>query len=80
MKNTETQAEQTVPLDSLVVCLEDGCLALEREITLGGEVGWQDRTWHLFKASGDSVNMGAGSLFELIVSLAPNATKEPLGA
>jgi len=67
---------QAVPLDSLVGRFEDGCLELEREITLGGNIGWQDQKWHVFRESGDSVNAGAGSLFDLIISLSPNATDE----
>lgn len=72
----EKSAGQAVPLDSLVGRFEDGCLELEREITLGGNIGWQDQKWHVFRESGDSVNAGAGSLFDLIISLSPNATDE----
>jgi hypothetical protein len=63
---------ENVIADELVGRLEDGCLELEREITLGGRIGWQERRWHVFRESGDSVTAGSKSLFELICSLSPN--------
>ena len=51
---------------------EDGCMELEREITCGGHIGWQEKKWHVFKKCGCSVNAGAVTLYDLILSLAPN--------
>ncbi len=68
------KTRRAVDSTNLVCCLKDGCLEIEREVTLGGKIGWQDRKWHLFNESGDSGNMGADSLFSLIISLAPNAS------
>ena len=62
--------------DCIVGRFEDGCMKLEREITCGGHIGWQEMKWHVFKKCGCSVNAGAGTLFELILSLAPNAEHE----
>jgi len=59
-------------LDCLVGRFEDGCMELEREITCGSHVGWQEGKWHVFRECGCSVNAGAGSLRDLILSLAPN--------
>ena len=56
--------------DSYEDLIEDGCLEIEREITLGGRIGWQDGAWHVFKSNGESVNCGAGSIIQLILSLA----------
>lgn len=50
--------------------LSDGCLVLERELTCGGKIGWQDGVWHLFQSCGCSVTSGAKSLEDLILSLA----------
>jgi hypothetical protein len=47
-----------------------GTLVLEREITCGGHIGWQDGKWHLFRSCGCSVNNGAETLYMLIESLA----------
>jgi hypothetical protein len=60
-------------VEEIVGCFQDGCLELEREITSGSHIGWQDMKWHVFKACGCSVNAGAATLYDLILSLAPNS-------
>ena len=60
-------------LDSLVGKFKDGCLELERQITIEASIGWQGGKWHVFRDSGDSLTEGSGSIYDLICSLAPNA-------
>lgn len=52
----------TVRVNPIVGRFQDGCCELERLITLGAHVGWQDRKWHVFQECGCSVNDGAGTL------------------
>jgi len=55
---------------SSAIYYSDGCRELERLITCGARLGWQDYKWHVFKQSGDSVNEGHDTIQQLIESLA----------
>ncbi|NCU40180.1 hypothetical protein EOL73_00290 [Candidatus Saccharibacteria bacterium] len=66
-KNTEKQRPNRI---------SDGFLELEREITCGSYIGWQDQKWHLFYKNGESVNDGRQSLFELVLSLSENQNED----
>jgi hypothetical protein len=46
-----------------------GCRELERHITLGAYLGWQDKKWHLFDKGGNSLTEGSDSIFKLIQQL-----------
>jgi hypothetical protein len=46
-----------------------GCRELERQITLGAYLGWQDKKWHLFDKGGNSLTEGSDSIFKLIQQL-----------
>ena len=73
---SEAKPASGCTVEVIVGSLHDGCMELERQITIGGHIGWQDRKWHLFKACGCSVNDGASTLYDLILSLAPNVRLE----
>ncbi len=46
----------------------DGCLELERQITLGARIGWQDEMWCLWRNDGEAVET-AKTIEELIFKL-----------
>jgi hypothetical protein len=70
------KAAKRARLQVVVGCFHDGCLEIEREITSGSHIGWQDMRWHVFKSCGCSVNAGAATLYDLILSMAPNEKVE----
>jgi len=49
--------------------LKSGCEELERQLTLDGRIGYQDRKWHCFAKSGEALTDGAKTIYDLILQL-----------
>jgi len=54
--------------DSAGYVFSDGCIELERQITLGARIGWQDRMWVLWRKDGEAIE-AAKTIEELIFKL-----------
>ena len=48
--------------------ISEGCLELERQLTLGSYIGWQDSQWWLFRKDGEGIQSGR-SIEELLFKL-----------
>lgn len=48
--------------------ISECCEELERQLTLGAYIGWQDRKWWLFRKDGEGIESGA-SIEELLFKL-----------
>jgi len=49
--------------------LKSVCEELERQLTLDGRIGYQDRKWHCFAKSGEALTDGAKTIYDLILQL-----------